>query len=284
MLDAVVRDAKGDTLPGASITWTSSDARVATVDPATGMVRARSPGTALMLARSGDETALSELTVLPGGVAALQILGMRPMAVRETLALRVQAVDAWGRELSERPVVWGSTDSTVAAVDEALGIVVARAPGSTRVTATSEGVTAQIHLTVLPRPEPVRTPGNDAELQRTEAWVRAGVDECYGALQSKDVARLAALYRPATGDDRDKLKKLSRILRTSQSAASVTDRLDGDPQIGARAAAMEFSVSLTWKDPSGARLTSHPTFRAQFTRSEDRWEMSGCRIVGSPRL
>jgi len=284
MLDAVVLDSKGDTLPGANVTWASSDTRVATVEPSSGMVRARSPGSVLILARSGDETTLAELRVLPGAVAALQIIGVRPMAVRETLPLRVQAVDAWGAALAGRPVAWASTDSTVAVVDEASGVVTALTPGSTRITATSEGVTAGIRLNVLPRPEPVRTLANDAEQQRAEAWIRAGVDECYGALQSKDVARLTALYRPANGSDRDKLKKLTHILRTSELAAVVGERVDRDPQVGPGSAAMEFSVSLTWKAPSGGVLTSHPDFRAEFAESGGRWEMSSCRIVGSPRL
>ena len=112
------------------------------------MVRARSPGSVLILARSGDETTLAELRVLSGAVAALQIIGVRPMAVRETLPLRVQAVDAWGAALAGRPVAWASTDSTVAVVDEASGVVTALTPGSTRITATSEGVTAGVPVVV----------------------------------------------------------------------------------------------------------------------------------------
>jgi hypothetical protein len=50
----------------------------------------------MMLARIGTDSSLTELTVLPGPVAAIQILGARPMAVRETLALRVAASDGRG--------------------------------------------------------------------------------------------------------------------------------------------------------------------------------------------
>ncbi len=58
------------------------------------------------------------------------------MAVRETLALRVLARDAWGREMDETPVAWSSSDSGVATVDDITGTVVAHLPGSARITAT----------------------------------------------------------------------------------------------------------------------------------------------------
>jgi hypothetical protein len=280
-LSAVVLGAKGDTLAGAEVMWASSDAGVATIEPSTGVVLARSPGTTLILARSGTETTVSELTVVSGSVAALQILGERPMAVRETLALRVLARDAWGREMDETPVAWSSSDSGVATVDDITGTVVAHLPGSARITATSGGVSDRIHLTVLPRPQPVRAGGEDAEQQR--AWVEAGVEECYAALRSKDIGRLTAMYHPATRADRDMLKRLTQILETSASAV-VGERLDRDPRIGPEDATMEFSVRLTWRSPSGEPLTSQPVFRAELTRNARGWDLSSCRIVGSPRL
>ena len=47
---------------------------------------------------------------------------------------------------------------------------------------------------------------------------------------------------------------------------------------------MEFSFQLVWKDAFGGRLTSHPVFRAEFARSGNEWEISNCRMVGSPKL
>jgi hypothetical protein len=280
-LTAVVLGSQGDTLAGTEVNWASSDARVATIDPSTGVVRALSPGTALILARSGDETTLSELTVVSGPVAALQILGERPMAVRETLALRVLAKDAWGGEVTETPVTWTTSDSGVASVDGLTGTVVARLPGSASITAASGGVSDRIHLTVLPRPQPVRPGGGDADQQRAEAWVEAGVEECYAALRSKNVGRLAAMYHPDTPTDREILKRLTRILGTS-AAAVVGERLDRDPHIGPEDATMEFSVHLTWRSSSGEPLASQPVFRAELARNARGWELSSCRIVGSP--
>jgi serine/threonine protein kinase len=132
---------------------------------------------------------------------------------------------------------------------------------------------------------PVTPPGGAAvERRRIETQLRAGTDDCYTALRSKDVRRLTAMYHPATKSDEGKLKELSRILRTQEWAAVVGNRVDGNRQIGPESAAMEFSFRLTWKDAFGGHLSSQPVFRAEFTRQGDRWQMSGCRIVGSPKL
>jgi uncharacterized protein YjdB len=63
-LQAAVLDAADNAIPGAQIGWHSSNANVAAVDSRTGRVEARSPGTALIIAQSGEETALSEVSVV----------------------------------------------------------------------------------------------------------------------------------------------------------------------------------------------------------------------------
>jgi hypothetical protein len=47
---------------------------------------------------------------------------------------------------------------------------------------------------------------------------------------------------------------------------------------------MEFSLKLSWKDSNGRLLTSRPLFRAEFGKHRSEWELSSCRIVGSPEL
>jgi hypothetical protein len=283
-LGALVLGPRGDTLTGADVTWASSNPQVATIEALTGKAWGHAPGTALILARSGNETALAELGVLPGAVAALQVLGARPMAVSETLALRVAARDRQGRELSGMPVAWTSSDTGVAAVDEATGAVVGRAPGWARITASADAESAWIHLTVLPRPERLGTPSEDSEQQRAEAWMVEGVDECYGALRSRNVASLRVLWHPISKTDDNNLKRLTRIVGTHEWAAVVGERVDRAPTIGPETAAMEFSVPLAWREPSAGPRTGHPVFRAEFVRTPSRWEMSSCRIVGSPGL
>jgi hypothetical protein len=127
------------------------------------------------------------------------------------------------------------------------------------------------------------TPAQPAVTVPEDAGIATGVQHCYDALRSKDVARVAELYRPTKKSDEEKLNKLMRILRTEEWSAVVGERVDGNRQLGTEAAA-DFSFQLVWKDAFGGRLTSRPVFRARFAKNGNGWEMSSCRIVGSPKL
>jgi uncharacterized protein YjdB len=280
-LGAVVLGAKGDTLQGAEVTWSSSNPEVATVEALTGVARGLEPGTTQIVARSGNDTSLAELTVVPGGAAALQILGARPMAVGEALDLRVLARDGQGGALTGMTVQWTSSDASVATVDETAGVVVARAPGSARIIARAEGASAWILLTVVPRPEPLATAGPDGGRPRTEAGLEAGVERCYQALRSRDMARVRALWRPSSETDEENFKRLGRVLQAGGGSTAVGDRADGASTVGFESASLEFSVPFTWSDPSGRR-TGQADFRAEFGLNAGRWEMSSCRMVGAP--
>jgi hypothetical protein len=278
----VALGSQGDTLGGAEITWASSNPQVATVDALTGVARGLVAGRALILATSGNRSSIAELTVLPNALAALQVLGARPMAVQETLGLRVVARDPAGDEITGVPITWTSSDSGVAAVEEGTGLVVGVAPGSATITATAEDVSARVRLNVLPRPQPLRPQAGAAD--RAADWVVIGLDECYGAVQSQNVYRLRTLWQPQSATDEENLKGLTRILSSSGWAVTVGQRVDRPPVIGPEAATMDFTVPLTWREPDkGTRAVQLP-FRAEFVRAAGRWEMSSCRIVGAARF
>jgi hypothetical protein len=133
-----------------------------------------------------------------------------------------------------------------------------------------------------PAPEPSDDPPVDR--RKLESRIRDGVEDCYRALRSKDLGRLARLYDPKTVADEEKLRRLTRILRTEPWEAVVGRRVDGVREVGTRSAAAEFSFRLTWRDSYGGRLSSQPIFRAEFSRKGDDWTMSSCRVVGSPKL
>jgi serine/threonine protein kinase len=299
-LVAAALDPRGKPLRAARVIWSSSEPQVADVDASTGKVRAHAAGTALIIARSGAESAISPISVLPAAVASVRVEGARPLKVGDTLTLRAEPRDQRGGGLSERRIEWASGDDEVAGVDPLSGAVDARSPGSVKITATSEGRSGEVTLTVLPEPRTGRReqPGDSVaplpndpspeelaiERQRVIDQMKAGVEQCYGALQQKDVVRLAELYQSANKSDEEKLKRLSRILRTDEWAARVGDREDGAQRIDGPTAAMDFSFRLTWKDAFGGRLTSKPVFRAEFAKNGTSWDMSSCRIVGSPKL
>jgi uncharacterized protein YjdB len=274
-LRAIVRGPQGDSLPGAEVTWASSNAAVASVDALTGMAHANQPGSALVVARSGAESAFAELTVLGSPIAAIQILGARPMAVRETLALRVTVNDGRDTDLNDAAVSWASSDTAIAGVDPATGEVVGRAPGSVRISATADAATAWIRLTVLPRPTPLNS---SAAADPTEGRLVVGIEQCYGAVQTGDLVRLQAMWHPEYGADADRLRRLGRVLRDYHAA--VGERIDHAPVVGVESASVEFGVPLTWREPAGQRAST-PVFRAVFVRAAGRWELSSCRILPS---
>ncbi len=256
-LVAEVRDLAGRAVAGSRVSWSTTDPRVARVDSATGWIHAVGPGRTRVVAASGEWRASV------------------PIVVRQP---------------------------PLAAVDSLTGQERADASGTATITPTRDSEDASPGLTVLPTDssadtlavqgyepdsaEPADTFPEDpaAARQRRDVGILAGVRQCYDALRSKDVARVAELYRPATKSDEDKLSKLTRILRTEEWSAVVGDRVDGTRQLDTAKAAMEFSFALLWKDAFGGRLTSRPVFRAEFARNGNEWEMSSCRIVGSPRL
>ncbi|HZI72654.1 MAG TPA: Ig-like domain-containing protein, partial [Gemmatimonadales bacterium] len=289
----------GKPLRRVRVTWSSSEPRVADVDAA-GRVRAYSPGSTLIIARSGSESAMGPLTVLPASVASVNITGAQPLKVGDTLTLRAEAQDQRGTSLSGRPVAWTSGNPDVAPVDSASGVVVAQQAGSAEITATVEGKSGTAKITILPQPRtgrsepppPTQAPprvvasANDAarEHQKVLEQMVAGVEQCYQALHNKDVLRVQALYNPADKADEDRLKKLNRILSTHEWDAQVGERQDGAQKVGDNTARMDFSFRLTWKDAFGGRLSSDPAFRAEFSILGSQLTLSSCRIINSPKL
>ena len=144
-------DTRGETLADSAVAWHSSDVSVATIDSATALLSALAPGNAVIVARSGGESAVLELPVLPVAVADVIVHGTPPLMVGQEVTLRAIPTDARGNSLTDRAVVWMSSDPGVLEVDEATGRIVARSPGSVDVTATSEGRSGRVRLTVFAR-------------------------------------------------------------------------------------------------------------------------------------
>jgi uncharacterized protein YjdB len=297
-LSLTALDAAGKPARGGQVTWSSSEPAVASVDPS-GRIRAYSAGSTLIIARSGSESAIGSLKVLPAAVASVRVDGSRALKVGDTLGLGAQALDPRGVALSDRPIRWTSSNTEVAPIDSVSGIIVARAAGTAEITATSEGKAGTTRITILPQPRTGRAeqpPDQTAQRmaapaadpaqvnQQVAQQALAGVEQCYTALKEKDVGRVQALYSPASKEDTDRLKKLSRILSTDEWNAQVGPRVEGAQKVAEESAQMEFSFHLTWKDAFGGRLSSYPVFRAEFSRLGSQLTMSSCRIVNSPKL
>ena len=148
-LVAEVRDTRGNVVTGHDPVWTTSAPGIATVST-TGMVTALATGTATVTATSDGVSATTLVTVTTR-VTPVARVAVSPAAVTVALGQTVQfsasLQDSAGTALSGRPVVWTSSDRSVASVT-ATGFVTPLSAGAAQITATSEGKSATAALTV----------------------------------------------------------------------------------------------------------------------------------------
>jgi uncharacterized protein YjdB len=148
-LTAQARDATGSVLGGRSVTWTSSNDGVATVDN-DGRVTGISPGQTEVRATVEGVTSAVTITVTAVVRVAPTAFTLRDRgnANRE---FQLVATDHTGRQLTGRDVTWSSSDPAVATVD-ATGLVRGVSSGSgtatATITATYQGATASATVTV----------------------------------------------------------------------------------------------------------------------------------------
>ncbi|MBL0170615.1 MAG: Ig-like domain-containing protein [Gemmatimonadaceae bacterium] len=148
---AVLRDAANVVLTGRALVWSSSNVNVASVS-SIGVVTGLSPGTTTISASSEGRVGTATVVVL-ARLASTVILtpSSSTIIVGSTQLLATQITDAQGNLLTGRPVAFVSDAPAVASVN-ASGVVSALAPGTARITATSEGKTGSATIVVIPVP------------------------------------------------------------------------------------------------------------------------------------
>lgn len=146
---AITRDANNNVLTGRPIAWSSSDPSVASVDPNTGLVTGVSAGTASIIATSEGKTGQATISVTPPPVATVSVsLTASSVVIGATSQASAVTRDANGNVLTGRPIVWSSSDPSVATVDPSTGLVTAVDSGSANIIATSQGKSGQATITV----------------------------------------------------------------------------------------------------------------------------------------
>ncbi|MBA3258816.1 MAG: Ig domain-containing protein [Gemmatimonadales bacterium] len=148
-LAAVAKNAAGGTLTDRSVSWSTSDATVATVSAA-GLVTGVADGAVVITATSESKSGSAAITV-SSPVDAVEVTPPSATILNaEDLQLAATTKDAAGNPLSDRAVTW-STDAGAVATVSATGTVRGVAPGTATITASAEGKsgTATITVTVL---------------------------------------------------------------------------------------------------------------------------------------
>ncbi|MCO4099182.1 MAG: Ig domain-containing protein [Gemmatimonas sp.] len=148
---AVLRDERGATLSGRTVSWSSSAPTVATVNDA-GLVTGVSAGSATISASSEGRSGTLVFTVVPPPVNSVSIaLSQSIIPQGSTAAATVQLRDDRNVALTGRAVTFTSSDATVASVSN-VGVITALAVGTTTITAASEGRSASATLSVIQAP------------------------------------------------------------------------------------------------------------------------------------
>lgn len=149
LFTATAKDASGTTL-NRTITWTSSDPAVATVD-ATGQVIGTGVGSVTITASAGQKHGGGSVTVqakVDSVAITSGVQGGGPMEPGETLQLTATAYDEDGNVLTNRTVTWASNNEATATVDQT-GLVTAVNTGDATITATVQRVSATYDVRVV---------------------------------------------------------------------------------------------------------------------------------------
>ena len=176
----LVATVKPDNATDKTVTWTSSDPEIATVDE-TGKVMAVKIGTATITAKAGEKTAECKVTVsIPVSSVELDktTLELKP-GETATLVATVKPDDA-----TDMTVTWTSSDASIASVD-ANGKVTAIKDGTATITAKAGEKTATCKVTVC------SIPVTSVELNST----------CFG-MDAGDTATLVATINPNNATDK----------------------------------------------------------------------------------
>jgi serine/threonine-protein kinase len=139
-------------------------------------------------------------------VSAVVISGLTSLEVGGTSTLLAEARDAAGRTMAGRSVSWQSSAPAVATVNGS-GQLAARGPGRATITATIDGVSHAVTVTVNPEPvaalpppvgesTPPAAPEAPAGPTETELKTQVGstIQAYAGALQAGNIARVRQLF------------------------------------------------------------------------------------------
>ncbi len=144
-----VLDANDSEIENVSLTWTSDDPNVATVD-GQGVITAQMNGETRVNVTDGNLSASVTVTVAvvqPAGRIVVSPTSVDLTSIGQTIELTASVLDAEDMEITEAVLAWTSEDPAVATVD-GQGVVTAQMNGETRVTVSWEALSANVSVVV----------------------------------------------------------------------------------------------------------------------------------------
>ncbi len=144
---ATPQTSRGAALTGRTVTWSSTNTSVATISTG-GAVTVLAPGSATITATSEGENGYAQLTAIPVPVSRVIVsLAATSLFVTQSTQGSASVTDSIGGVLIGRTITWTSSAPSVASVS-ANGLVVAVSAGSATITASSEGKSSGVVVTV----------------------------------------------------------------------------------------------------------------------------------------
>ena len=165
-----------------TVSWSSSDARVASVSQ-TGRVKGLAEGAASIVASAGGKTAICQITVSKSVIPVASVaLDRISVTLEEKQTTRLVATVSPG-DATDKTVTWSSSDSAVATVDQT-GLVTAVKEGSATITAKAGEKSAECSVTVQKEVIPVSA----VSISRSVLQMTKGQTETLTATVSPDNA------------------------------------------------------------------------------------------------
>ena len=154
---ATCYDQYGQTMPEVTVSWSSSNTSVGTIE-SNGMFTALTAGSTTVTASAAGISGQTVATVNPAAPAVTRI-AVSPLSVTldigDTQAFVATCYDQYENEMPGTSVSWASDSTTVGTID-ATGLFTATAEGSATVTATAGDISGTAEVAVNPAP-PVLT-------------------------------------------------------------------------------------------------------------------------------
>ena len=205
-LSATVRDQRNNVMSGQSITWSSGDEAVATVNEA-GLVTAVRNGMAEITAQSGGLSSDAAITV--SQVPAAIVIAVDPEAttlteIDQTLQLAAKVSDAKDVPIEDAAVSWSSSNESVATVDGD-GLVTAVGNGMAEITATAGEAAGMVSISVMaPSPDrealiAIYNATNGPNWTRQDNWLSEAPISTWQGITTNDMDRVTKVYLAAVG-------------------------------------------------------------------------------------
>ena len=146
-MTATARDKNGSIVSGRAVTWTTSNAAIASITQS-GVATGLAPGQTDVRAAIDGVVGSAPITVLSPQVSSVEITGGgTTLLPGETLRLSAVAKNDAGTVLSGKSFTWSTSNAAVATVSSD-GTVLAVGPGAANISAATDGKSASVAVTV----------------------------------------------------------------------------------------------------------------------------------------